>query len=540
MEGSLRMNIQFYGAAGTVTGSCFLVTTEQNKFLVDCGLFQGSKALKELNYGPFPFEPTEIDFILLTHAHIDHCGLIPKLYKKGFRGHIYATKATTELCSVVLPDSGHIQEMEVERKNRKLARSGETLLEPIYTAEDARNCLQFFRSYQYEQQFVATPGIKVKFYDAGHILGSAMVEILLKKQGTEKKIVFTGDVGNTDTAIVEDPTKIKEADIVVMESTYGNRYHLETEDRLEALARVVKQTMLKGGNLVIPSFAVERTQDLVYYLKIMKDKGQIPPVDIYIDSPMAVEATKVFMQNPECFDEEASIMIKGKGAETLFTGEDIHYVLSTEDSIALNKVKGGAIIISASGMADAGRIKHHLKHNLWRPESTVLFVGYQAQGTLGRRILDGHKKVRIHGEQIAVNATVEKIDDFSAHADQAGLLEWLKGFEKTPQQIILVHGEDEALATLQRVIKRELGVKAQIAEYGMIYDIAIEEPVLEKAKLPFTTTVTVALEPSLKDAFTIIAENILLQSKQQGHDPKVLQRLLAQLAEIERELQKVS
>jgi metallo-beta-lactamase family protein len=534
------MDIQFYGAAGTVTGSCFLVTTEQYKFLVDCGLFQGSKALKELNYGPFPFEPQEIDFILLTHAHIDHSGLIPKLYKKGFRGNIFTTKATTELCSVVLPDSGHIQEMEVERKNRKLARSGGILLEPIYTAKDARDCIRLFRSYHYEQQFEVVPGIKIKFYDAGHILGSAMIEVLIKDKGIEKKIIFTGDIGNTDTALVEDPTKIKEADIVVMESTYGNRYHLETEDKLEALARVVKQTMFKGGNLVIPSFAVERTQDLVYYLKIMKDKGQIPPVDIYIDSPMAVEATKVFIQNPECFDEEASIMIKGKGAETLFTGKDIHYVLSTEDSIALNKIKGGSIIISASGMADAGRIKHHLKHNLWRPESTVLFVGYQAQGTLGRRILDGEKKVRIHGEQIAVNATVERIDDFSAHADQAGLLEWLKGFEKTPQHIILVHGEEEALATLQRLIKRELGIKAQIAEYGMIYDVVLEEPVLGKVEMPVVASVAATLEPSLRQAFIMIKENILLQSKQQGCDTKVLQRLLAQLAEIERELQKVS
>ncbi|MGI6144395.1 MAG: MBL fold metallo-hydrolase [Clostridia bacterium] len=535
------MNVQFFGAAGTVTGSCFLVTTEHCKFLVDCGLFQGSKILKELNYGDFPFEPQEIDFILLTHAHIDHSGLIPKLFKKGFHGNVYATKATTELCSVVLPDSGHIQEMEVERKNRKLARSGGTLLEPIYTAQDARDCMKYFKICSYEEQFEVAPGVLVKFYDAGHILGSAMIKLSIKDKGVERKVVFSGDIGNTNAAIVDDPTKIKEADVVIMEATYGNRYHIETENKLDALARVVTQTMEKGGNLVIPSFAVERTQDLVYYLKIMKDNGQIPPVDIYIDSPMAVEATKVFMQNPECFDDELCGMIEGKGAASLFTGEDIHYVLSTEESIALNKVKGGAIIISASGMADAGRIKHHLKHNLWRPECTVLFVGYQAEGTLGRRILDGEDIVRIHGEQIAVNAAIERIDDFSAHADQKGLLEWLNGFEKTPAQVILVHGEEDALETLQRLIERDLKIETKIAEFGMIYDLTMEKLVTKKVELPAAaaaTAVASTLEPDLAQAFMIIKDNIITQAKQRC-DTKVLQRLLAQLAEIERELRRV-
>lgn len=532
------MKIQFCGAAGSVTGSCFLVTTEQTKFLVDCGMFQGSKELKERNYGHFLFDPEIIDFVLLTHAHVDHSGLIPKLYKKGFCGKVYATKATKELCSVVLPDSGHIQEMEIERKNRKLYRSGGTLLEPIYTAEDARNCLKFFESCHYEQQFEVAPGIKAKYYNAGHILGSAMIELLIEENGEEKKIVFTGDIGNTDQALVEDPTKIHDADIVVMESTYGNRYHVQTEEKLDALARVVKQTMAKGGNLVIPSFAVERTQDLVYYLKIMREKGIIPPVNIYIDSPMAVEATKVFIQNPQCFDEETTIMIKGKGAEVLFEGQDIHYVVSTEDSIAVNKIKNNAIIISASGMADAGRIKHHLKHNLWRPESTVLFVGFQAEGTLGRRILEGEKKVRIHGEEIAVKATIERIDDFSAHADQKGLLEWLQCFKILPKQVILVHGEEDALTTLQRLIRREVGIQVHIAEYGMIYDSNREIPVYQKMEIPAAAAVAATLEPSLVQAFAVIRENILNQYKQLGSDGRTLQRLLAQLAEIEREMQK--
>jgi len=532
------MNIQFFGAAGTVTGSCFLVTTEHSKFLVDCGLFQGSKILKELNYGDFPFNPQEIDFVLLTHAHIDHSGLIPKLFKKGFFGFVYATKATTELCSVVLPDSGHIQEMEVERKNRKLLRCGGTLIEPIYTAEDARDCLQYFKTYNYEEPFEVAPGISVKLYDAGHILGSAMIKLIINEKGKERKVVFTGDIGNTDAAIIDDPAKIKEADIVVMESTYGNRYHIETEHKLDALARVVNETMAKGGNLVIPSFAVERTQDLVYYLKIMKDKGLIAPADIYIDSPMAVEATKVFMQNPEYFDAEVCELIKGKGAECLFTGEDIYYVVSTEESIALNKIKSGAIIISASGMADAGRIKHHLKHNLWRSECTVLFVGYQAEGTLGRRILDREDTVRIHGEQIAVNSRIERIDDFSAHADQEGLLEWLKGFEKAPGKVILVHGEEDALNTMQRLIECDLKIESKIAEYGMIYDLETETPIIERVEIPVAKVVASSLEPSLVQAFMLIKENILLQAKERC-DTKVLQRLLAQLSEIERELRRV-
>jgi len=534
------MQIQFCGAAGCVTGSCFLVTTESSKFLVDCGLFQGSKELKELNYGPFLFDPQTIDFVLLTHAHVDHCGLLPKLHKKGFNGPIYTTKATKELCSVVLPDSGYIQMMEVERKNRKLARSGEPLLEPIYTVEDAKKCMELFVSYPYEQEFAPAPGVVVKYYDAGHILGAAMIELVITEEKESYKVIFTGDIGNTDQALVDDPTKIKEADIVVMESTYGNRYHLNVGNKMEELARVVRETMQKGGNLVIPSFAVERTQDLVYYLKIMKDNGEIPPVDIFIDSPMAVEATKVFIQNPECFDEEVSIAIKGQGAETLFKGPDIHYVVSVEDSVAVNKIKSGAIIISASGMADAGRIKHHLKHNLWRSECTVLFVGYQAEGTLGRRILEGEKKVKIHGEEIAVKATIEKIEDFSAHADQKGLLEWLNGFESTPQKVILVHGEKGSLETLQRVIRREIGIHAQIAEYGMIYNPSEDgETIIRREELAVPEVSSIAvLEPELGQAFQTIRNEIVEQAKLHSSDTRILQRLLAHLAEIERELRK--
>ncbi len=526
------MKIQFFGAAETVTGSCFMVTTEQEKFLVDCGLFQGSKDLKERNYGDFAFNPAEVDFILLTHAHVDHCGLIPKAYKHGFAGKIYTTIATKELCGVVLPDSAHIQEMEVERKNRKLARSGAELLEPIYTVNDAKECLKRFIGQKYEEEIVITPNVTVRFEDAGHILGSAIIEVFIKEAGEEKKLVFTGDIGNINQPIIDDPTIIKQADVVVMESTYGNRYHIEAENKLETLARIVKTTQKKGGNLVIPSFAVERTQDLIFHLQVMMKEGVIDPVDIYIDSPMAVEATKVFLDNPEFFTDEVFCNISDAECREYFEGPHINYVTAVEGSIALNKIKG-AIIISASGMADAGRIKHHLKHNLWRRESTVLFVGYQAQGTLGRRILEGEKKVRIHGEEIAVKADIFRIDGFSSHADQRALVEWVNNFEKKPSHLFLVHGEGEALSTLQRVIEQEAGIAAKIAEYQAEYEI--EDGVAAKVKEPVTVKESLVM-PELADSFRNIQEKIRDMANMPGKDVRKLQYLLAQLNEIEREL----
>jgi len=529
------VNIQFCGAAGTVTGSCHLVTAGKTKFLVDCGMFQGSKNLKERNYGDFIFKPAEIDFVLLTHAHIDHSGLIPKLYKHGFKGVIYATKATRELCSIMLPDSAYIQEMEVERKNRKGLRSGVSELRPIYTVEDARACMELFHDCVYEEVVQITPDICVIFQDAGHILGSAIIEVHVREGDMERKIVFSGDIGNLNQPIVDDPTHIKSADIVVMESTYGNRYHLEAENKLDTLASVIKSTMKKGGNLIIPSFAVERTQDLIYDLKILGDEGKIPKIDIYIDSPMAVEATKVFIDNPEFCTDEAFCRILGSEARKFFEGQNIHYVLSVDDSKALNDMRG-IIIISASGMADAGRIKHHLKHNLWRRESTVLFVGYQAEGTLGRRILDGETKVKIHGEEVAVKADIRRIDGFSSHADQKGLLQWLKGFKEKPRKLFLVHGEEESLGTLQRIVFNEMGIKAEIPILGSQYDL--EEGELEAApEIAMHSKCPVSSE--LYDAFEVIKNRINDLSRTPGSDMRALQRLLAQVSEVEREIARV-
>lgn len=531
------MKIQFCGAAGTVTGSCFMVTAGETKFLVDCGMFQGSKELKERNYSDFIFNPAEIQFVILTHAHIDHSGLIPKLYKKGFKGQVYCTKATSDLCGVVLPDSGYIQEMEVERKNRKISRSGGTPLEPIYKAEDAQRCLGNFKSCRYNEIIELTSTVRFKLLDAGHILGSAIIELVIREDDKETKVIFTGDLGNVNQPIVEDPTPVYNADVVIMESTYGNRYHLETENKLERLARIIKNTHKKGGNLVIPAFAVERTQDLIYDLISLKEKGDMPPMNIYIDSPMAVEATKVFIRNQELYDDEASERIKVNNSQNFLEDPSIKYILSTEQSVALNKIKGGSIIISASGMADAGRIKHHLKHNLWRNESTVLFVGYQAEGTLGRRILEGEKKVKIHGEDVAVKADIEVIDGYSAHADQKGLLDWLKGFDKTPAKVFLVHGEEESLNTLKRVISNDLGVDAEIAQFGMVYDLEenISIPAMETE-----ITAPAASKRVLNETFSLLKDHIKELSKDPGKDIRTLQRLLAQVNEIERELSKVS
>lgn len=513
-----------------------MVTTKHAKFLVDCGMFQGSKELKERNYGEFLFEPGEIDFVLLTHAHVDHCGLIPKLYKKGFRGPIYTTKATTELCAVVLPDSAYIQEMEVERKNRKLLRGNKPLLEPIYTVADAKACLENFQPCQYEEIINITPDIRVVFQDAGHILGSAIIEVCITEDGEGRKLVFSGDIGNINQPIIDDPTIIKKTDILVMESTYGNRYHLNADNKIDELANIIRFTMKKGGNLVIPSFAVERTQDMIYYLKTLQDEGRIPHVDIYVDSPMAVEATKIFIENYDFCTDEAFCKVTGDEARKFFEFPNLHYVISVEGSIALNKVKSGAVIISASGMADAGRIKHHLKHNLWRPESTVLFVGYQAEGTLGRRILDGEKTVRIHGEEIAVKADIARIDGFSAHADQKALVEWVKAFKQKPERIFLVHGEEAALTTLKRVIASETGLEAEIPDWGEMYDIKEK---MAKEIMPVKELAQLGEQAELTRAFFTIKKQIELLSKTHSKDVRILQSLLAQLNEIERELRRV-
>ncbi|WP_366921907.1 MBL fold metallo-hydrolase [Metallumcola ferriviriculae] len=466
------MKIQFLGAAQTVTGSCYLLDTGESQILVDCGMFQGSKAIKERNYGELPLPANEVDAVLLTHAHIDHSGLLPKLYKHGFSGNTYCTRGTADLLQVMLPDSGHIQEMEVERKNRKLLRAGKSLLEPIYTAEEAQQCMKYFRGVDYGEIIQLTPNIRAKFRDAGHILGSAMIEIWVKEGNKETKVVFSGDIGNFQQPIINDPTIIEDADVLLMESTYGSRIHQDKDKRLEMLQQTVKDTFARGGNLIIPAFAVERTQDLLYYLAKLIEQGEVQSRDIYVDSPLAINATDIFCSHPEYFDQETQELQEKMGGACPFYLPRLQMSMSAEQSKQLNTIKGGAIIISASGMCDAGRIKHHLKHNLWRPESTLLFVGYQAQGTLGRRILDGADKVRIHGEEVAVRANIVEIDGFSAHADQENLINWVGKFKKMPGTIFITHGEIDSAKTLSRLLVQKYGVRTYVPNWLERVDIS--------------------------------------------------------------------
>ncbi|MGE5454692.1 MAG: MBL fold metallo-hydrolase RNA specificity domain-containing protein [Methylocystaceae bacterium] len=455
------MKIRFLGAAQTVTGSCYHLQTENTSFLVDCGMFQGNKQLKERNYGPLQINPGQVDFMILTHAHIDHIGLLPKYYAQGFKGKVYCTPPTVKLASILLPDSAHIQEMEIERKNRKLDRAGMLPLTPIYTIADAENSLQLFQAVDYDQILEPAPGVKVCFRDAGHILGSASVEIWLTEGDKTIKIVFSGDLGSPNQPVIRDPQYIDSADYVLMESTYGSRLREQNRSRRDELIDIINFTMKKGGNLVIPAFAVERTQDLLFDLALLVAEGKLKTDrSVYIDSPLAVAATKIFEESPEYYDDDTQALIK-KG-NSPFRMPNLKFSVSKEESIQLNNLAGGAIIISASGMCDAGRIKHHLKHNLWRAESTVLFVGYQAQGTLGQRILSGEKTVTIHGEEVAVKADIRRIEGYSAHADQAGLMTWARGFKDKPSKFILVHGEPESQKVLGDMLRQELGLNVLI------------------------------------------------------------------------------
>jgi len=468
------MKISFLGAAKTVTGSCYYVETESCKFLVDCGMYQGSNEEEALNHEPFPFHPGDLDFVILTHAHIDHSGRIPKLYLDGFGGPIYATKATAELSAIMLPDSGHIQEFENEWVNRKRSRAGLPPVKPLYTSQDALECVKLFRKVHYFEDVRINDQIRVRFNDAGHILGSSILELWVKEGGKEVKVVFSGDLGNNNMPILRDPSIIDSADCLIIESTYGNRKHMNVENKIDRFVEIISSTEQKGGNIIIPSFAVGRTQDILYELFKQREKYgdelmHLLEIPVYVDSPLAVSATKVFRNNLDCYDEEARAYIENGDNPLDFPG--LRFTQSAEESKALNESKGSKIIISASGMCDAGRIKHHLKHNLWRKESSVVFVGYQAVGSLGRRLVDGAKKVRIFGEEITVNARIEMIEGFSGHADQDGLINWIKKFRSKPDNIFLVHGEEESMKTFAELIQNDLRIDPYIPERGDSYEI---------------------------------------------------------------------
>ncbi|WP_265444562.1 MBL fold metallo-hydrolase RNA specificity domain-containing protein [Acetivibrio straminisolvens] len=463
------MKITFLGAAKTVTGSCFFVETASSKFLVDCGMFQGYSKNNALNEEDFPFNVEELDYIFLTHAHIDHSGRIPRLYIKGFEGEVIATKPTVELCAIMLPDSGHIQEFENEWTNRKRIRAGKPPVEPLYTYQDAVDCLKLFRKVSYDEVVKINDEIRVRFKDAGHILGSAIIEMWITERGEETKIVFSGDLGNRDMPILKDPSIIESADYLVIESTYGNRLHKERVNKAEHFLDLINATIEQGGNVIIPSFAVGRTQELIYELNKKKEVcdeklKMLFATPVYIDSPMAISATEVFRNNLDCYDEEAREYIENGDNPLDFPG--LQFTRTADESKALNERKESSIIISASGMCEAGRIKHHLKHNLWRKDSTIIFVGYQAEGTLGRRLLDGAKKVRLFGEEISVEARIEMIEGFSGHADKEGLLNWIGKFNRKPKKIFIVHGEEDSMVEFSEEINRRFNIETIIPSRG--------------------------------------------------------------------------
>lgn len=474
------MKVTFLGATKTVTGSNFLVEGAGKKFLVDCGMYQGSASDDFENEAPFLFDINEIDFMLLTHAHIDHSGRIPKLYNEGYRKEVIATKATCDLCAIMLPDSGHIQEMEVEWKNRKRERKGEKTLPPLYTAEDAAKCLEIFRPVQYDEIIEIDENIKVRFNDAGHMLGSAIIEVWITENGKREKIVFTGDLGNNDIPLLSPPTMISDADYLVMESTYGNRLHMKNDDKAKMFLDIVYETLEKGGTVVIPSFAVGRTQEILFELnrikevehneKFMEKYKRLMSVPVYVDSPLAISATEVFKENMNLFNEETQEIINEGDNPLEFDG--LRFTRTADESKELNQRNESSIIISASGMCEVGRIKHHLKHHLWDSNSTILFVGYQAPGTLGRKLVDGEKKVKIFGEEIAVNARIEYIEGYSGHADQEWLMNFVYSFTNPPKHIFLVHGEPEGQVVLKEKIEENTTVPVTIPEFGESYELS--------------------------------------------------------------------
>ena len=468
------MKITFIGATHEVTGSCYYLEAAGKKFLVDCGMEQGPNYYENKD---IPVPPGELDFVLLTHAHMDHSGNIPAIYAKGFKGPIYATEATCNLCDIMLRDSAHIQMFEAEWRNRKAKRQGKPEFVPAYTMEDALGVIHNFVGCPYETGIILGEGLRVKFIDAGHLLGSSSIEVNICEDGVEKTIVFSGDIGNKNQPLIKDPTYFRKADYVVMESTYGDRSHGERPDYVRLLADIIQETFDRGGNVVIPSFAVGRTQEMLYFIRQIKAEGLIHGHDnfkVFVDSPLANEATNIFgIHKYDCFDDEALELIR-KGINPLsFPGLKIS--VTSEDSRAINFDDDCKVIISASGMCDAGRIKHHLKHNLWREDSTILFVGYQAVGTPGRALLDGAQEIKLFGEPVHVAAKICRMPGISGHADVNGLIDWIKAFEEKPQKVFVTHGEDTVTELFAARLRDEMGYDAYAPFSGTEFDLATGE-----------------------------------------------------------------
>ena len=470
-KGGSHMKITFIGATHEVTGSCYYLEAAGKKFLVDCGMEQGPDYYENQE---IPVKGSDLDFVLLTHAHMDHSGNLPAIYAKGFQGPVYATQATCHLCDIMLRDSAHIQMFEAEWRNRKGRRQGKPEFIPAYTMEDAMGVLKNFVPCPYEKTVTPAEGIRVRFVDAGHLLGSASIEVIINEDGKEKKIVFSGDIGNLNQPLIKDPVYLHDADYVVMESTYGDRSHGDRPDYVGLLSEVIQRTFDRGGSVVIPSFAVGRTQEMLYFIRQIKEEGRVHGHDnfkVYVDSPLANEATTIFNEHIyDCFDEEALALVNKGINPLMFPG--LKTSITSDDSKAINFDEDCKVIISASGMCDAGRIKHHLKHNLWNPNNTILFVGYQAIGTLGRSLLEGATEVKLFGETVYVGAEICQMPGISGHADVNGLMTWIKSFSQKPTKVFVTHGDDEVTEIFARRLEEELGLDAMAPFSGTVFDLA--------------------------------------------------------------------
>ena len=486
------MKIAFYGAAHEVTGSCTVLYANGKTIMIDCGMEQGPDIYENVQ---LPILPSQIDYLLLTHAHIDHSGKIPALTAGGFRGEVYTTLATKKLCEIMLLDSAHIQEFEAKWRNRKAKRSGAGEYKPLYTCEDVKKALKQFVPCDYDKKYELCKGVKISFTDAGHLLGSASISIEVTEAGNTETIVFSGDLGNCDRPLIRDMGQPDKADYIVIESTYGNRIHGERPDYVAQLTRIIGETFQKGGNVVIPCFAIGRTQELLYLIRTIKEQNLIPAYPdfpVYVDSPLAAEATEIYSSDLYDYFDSETLELLGKGVNPI-KFSNLRLSVTSEDSVAINLDKTPKVILSASGMCEAGRIRHHLKHNLWRSDSTVLFVGYQSQGTLGRMIIEGAPTVKLFGEEIKVSANIEQLAGISGHADKEMLVSWINGFTKKPKTVFVNHGDDTVCDEFAQTVTEKTGINAvapyNAAEYDLISGVCLKvgnkQKIVKKGEVKF-------------------------------------------------------